>query len=715
MQKFVVYLLYKIEGHVWKSLAIAAVLIVLLILSLSTTWYDTAWYMARDRNDNRGAITVPTDALGDAKLSKVVFLNQNWDPSDSLWFYNTTQGSDLLPYDFFIALEQATSQEPFRSAENMNRYRYLPQQKTWGNPDALPVGMVEDKYRGKKYMGFTCAACHTSQINYNGVGIRIDGGPGEADMDGFMNALADSLEATLKDGAKKQRFETAVLKAGNYRNSADVDADLKTFALRMKAYNFFNESVAKDPKGDEIPVRYGYSRLDAFGRIYNRVLEHVLNTKALEDVLSGAIGLEQANALQKELKLKPLLTAEDRDQVELQLMSLLSQDQQRALRNQLFNSPNAPVSYPFVWDIPQHDFVQWNGIGANAGAGPLGRNTGEVIGVFATLDWEETERGMPAPLTSWLGLGPKNISFRSSAQQHNLLQIEDRLTSLQAPAWEDAVQQAGLPAIDASRKVRGEALFGARCASCHQVIDRTDPGRRIVAVMDGLDVAGTDPAMASNSVRDLGFSGILRNQYAKTDVGSVLLNTQAPVAALLIKATENVVATPDPDKFFITRWADWLVDLIRSIHENQIKTSVKSGNYTPDTTDAPFSSLLAYKGRALDGIWATAPYLHNGSVPTLYDLLLPAGPANDKKDKNGKEIADPPGTVYRPKRFMVGSRELDPVKVGFKSNPDDYHGAVPGFLFDTSLPGNSNAGHDYGTRGLSEQDRMDLVEYLKTL
>jgi hypothetical protein len=48
---------------------------------------------------------------------------------------------------------------------------------------------------------------------------------------------------------------------------------------------------------------------------------------------------------------------------------------------------------------------------------------------------------------------------------------------------------------------------------------------------------------------------------------------------------------------------------------------------------------------------------------------------------------------------MVGSRELDPVKVGFKSNPDDYHGAVPGSLFDTSLPGNSNAGHDYGTRG----------------
>ena len=43
--------------------------------------------------------------------------------------------------------------------------------------------MVADTYDGVKYMGFTCAACHSSQINYNGVGIRIDGGPAAADMD----------------------------------------------------------------------------------------------------------------------------------------------------------------------------------------------------------------------------------------------------------------------------------------------------------------------------------------------------------------------------------------------------------------------------------------------------------------------------------------------------------------------------------------------------
>jgi hypothetical protein len=74
-------------------------------------------------------------------------------------------------------------------------------------------------------------------------------------------------------------------------------------------------------------------------------------------------------------------------------------------------------------------------------------------------------------------------------------------------------------------------------------------------------------------------------------------------------------------------------------------------------------------------------------------------------------VGDPPDTVYRPKQFMVGSRELDTTKVGFKSGLNDYKG----FLFDTTLPANSNAGHEYGTRAMSDPGRWDLVEYLKSL
>ena len=106
-------------------------------------------------------------------------------------------------------------------------------------------------------------------------------------------------------------------------------------------------------------------------------------------------------------------------------------------------------------------------------------------------------------------------------------------------------------------------------------------------------------------------------------------------------------------------------------------------------------ALLAYKARPLNGIWAGAPYLHNGSVPNLYELLLPA--------------------AERSETFYIGSWEYDTERVGYANRPE------PGaFLVDTTLPGNSNAGHEYGTGAdglalLSEAEVWALLEYLKTL
>jgi hypothetical protein len=135
-----------------------------------------------------------------------------------------------------------------------------------------------------------------------------------------------------------------------------------------------------------------------------------------------------------------------------------------------------------------------------------------------------------------------------------------------------------------------------------------------------------------------------------------------------------------------------------TIFDNPIRASVKSGNYDPDTTAGPYNSLLSYRARSLNGIWATAPYLHNGSVPTLYDLLLP------EKCKEG--VGD---GKYRPTTFFVGAREFDPEKVGFKSQGYD------GFKFDTAIRGNRNTGHEYGACRMEDEDRWDLIEYLKSL
>ena len=99
-----------------------------------------------------------------------------------------------------------------------------------------------------------------------------------------------------------------------------------------------------------------------------------------------------------------------------------------------------------------------------------------------------------------------------------------------------------------------------------------------------------------------------------------------------------------------------------------------------------------FKAVLLDGCWLRAPYLHNGSVPTLADLLKP--PAE------------------RPKQFYRGYNVYNPERVGFVSQGT--HAAAVGTLLVTGERGNSNAGHEWGT-DLSRAQKRALIEYLKTL
>lgn len=659
-----------------------------------------------DNDPDRGAIALPqVDKFGDS-FTHVTYLNpeQGWTPRQSLWFYTTTQGSDLLPYSFFLNLEQADSKELFRSPANMNRYRYLVQKPSYSNPDGLPVGMVADTYRGKTYMGFTCAACHTSQVNVRAtqgeyknqfVGLRIDGGPAMADMESFMRGLGDALTKTNEDDDKRKRFIEAVLKqkGSDYRTEQGVRDDLQKTLQAVTDYNLTNDPHTKNGQ----PVHYGYARLDAFGRIYNRVLEHVVTPEQLDSVLQEGLKQDAAADLTALPKLVQQTEKEDepthliaRAEHDLKL----NQKEIGHLRQTVFNSPNAPVSYPFLWDTPQHDYVQWNGLAANAGVGALGRNAGEVIGVFGTLDWHKEKRGWLYSLITGQGLHSESVSYDSSVNVSNLRLLESQLSELRSPPWPS--EYLGAP--DAARSARGHVLFNQYCASCHTQIDRASADRRVIAQLSDIQVLKTDPTMAKNSVDYQGLSGMLRNQYVGVGVGNMMLDKNAQVAALLKKTTEGVVlTTPDSDKWFLWRLAQRLTDFVLTLSDNEISSSIKHGSYQPDTTDSPFASLSAYKARSLNGIWATAPYLHNGSVPNLYALLLPT-----------KKPGDPESGEYRPNQFYVGSRQFDPKTVGFKSS------GYPGFLFDTSIPGNSNGGHEYGT-ALTVEQRWDLVEYLKGL
>ncbi|MGI9434506.1 MAG: c-type cytochrome [Geminicoccaceae bacterium] len=100
-----------------------------------------------------------------------------------------------------------------------------------------------------------------------------------------------------------------------------------------------------------------------------------------------------------------------------------------------------------------------------------------------------------------------------------------------------------------------------------------------------------------------------------------------------------------------------------------------------------------YVAKPLDGIWLRAPYLHNGSVPSLTELLAPL--------KERSEV------------FYRGCDIYDPMSMGFAS--DGPSKACPAVTeFDTTEPGNSNGGHLYGT-DLSSLKKQQLIDYLRTL
>jgi mono/diheme cytochrome c family protein len=148
--------------------------------------------------------------------------------------------------------------------------------------------------------------------------------------------------------------------------------------------------------------------------------------------------------------------------------------------------------------------------------------------------------------------------------------------------------------------------------------------------------------------------------------------------------TGTVIPLPEigTDRGRIDTWGEQA-----AIEANQVVK--KMGIERKGLVEAP---LTGYVAQFLDGIWLRAPYLHNGSVPSLADLLTPP--------------------AQRPQSFWRGYDVYDQTKIGFVVQGSAAQQA--GTEFDTRLRGNGNLGHDFGT-GLADADKAALLEYLKTL
>jgi hypothetical protein len=598
-------------------------------------------------------------------------LDQGWSEHERSWWYSVSQGSRLLPLSWMLALEQADNAQKFLSDTNVDNYRYLTNPISRDNPYGLPVGFAVDKEEGVNlqlmcaifkvgcareslrtpWVGLNCAACHTNELSFRGRRFRIEGAPTHADFQGFHEDLLKSLTATSTNAEKFSRFAAAVLGAS-------------TTAERLNALKLeLDEQIAWKTvlqRKNGTAMRYGHGRLDAQGHILNKI-----------SLVVGATD---------------------------QLMGFPS---------------DAPASYPFIWNAPQHDKVQWNGIAENKfkfeifgrqhDIGALVRNTAEVLGVFAHID-----------------VTPKDTSgYASSLRLGKMIDLERQLGRLHSPKWPEHI----LGDIDREKAAAGERLFVAKCAGCHLPLDSTDTKKLIKAEMQLLPTAGTDIWTACNTYLHQSKAGLLDGKKQFVYAGDAIkpvdqtrfMLAHVSIASIVGRADELAGKIID-DTFgrgeeipsiVVAPQREYLPGTVDSVKKARAKECLETSN-----------SILAYKARPLNGIWATAPYLHNGSVPTLYDLLLPSEIRSAAPPLEG-EASPASAGPKRPETFHVGGRQFDANKVGVLSvqGPATSEFRVRG-PNGAPILGNYNSGHEgssYGTSDLSEEQRRALVEYLKTL
>lgn len=343
----------------------------------------------------------------------------------------------------------------------------------------------------------------------------------------------------------------------------------------------------------------------------------------------------------------------------------------------------APVAYPHIWDTSWFDWVQYNGSIEQ----PMVRNAGEAMGVSAIVNFKE---GPTPRFTSTVAVGALHDNIELLLAGKTPPTSGGGFSGLRSPAWPENI----LPRIDRTLATRGAAIYRDRCQGCHLPATNTqefwtgshwtapnEAGERYLRLpMIPIDRIGTDPAQARDMMQ--------RTVLVPADM------PLTPLAPVRTSGNFNVYpygpALGQVVERVVNRWYDSQTPPTPAAERARMNGNRPNG----------IRAMMSYKARPLNGIWATAPYLHNGSVPTLWALLSPYS--------------------ERPQQFRLGNTQFDPVKVGYVDGG--------GTRIDTRIAGNRNTGHLFetpangaqprpGTIGptIAPDDRRALIEYLKTL
>ena len=638
--------------RVFRFGAVAAALV--LAAGIATLWWKTR-------------IPLPDHPAAERQ----VWLEQNWKPGAREWYRHASQGGQFpplinVPYEWFVALEQPTMSigeaDPLADQRYLDRFGFIPSTSESGaydwrtcregaDPGGYDSGPVSPSHRHRLPVGFACSDPEASPM------LQPDGRPWRHPGNGKTMSAIGLTCAACHTGRLAYGDTELLIDGGSAMT--DIISLNKAIAVSLLFTRY-------------APFRFDRFALRLLGPDASEEARATLKAQ-LDEVLARAKLLRELDA-----------KVEDDGVVEgFGRLDALSR-----IGNQVFSinlgkpenyaASAAPVHYPRIWGVHWFDWAQYNASIMQ----PMVRNAGEALGTGAPV----VLSGAPSSKTPFTApLFTSGVKVDTLFKMENLLAgepptAETGFTGLKAPKWPAEV----LGAIDTTLAAKGAELYGTLCAGCHLPPVGSDafwksknlrpPNEfgKVFLHVNQIPIAkiGTDPAQAKRMME--------RKVVVPPELGLTSDNFGQALGELVEKTVD--------------RWYDSQPEPVSPERRNEMNGYRKNR----------LQEEMVYKARPLDGIWATPPYLHNGSVPTIDALLSPVD--------------------RRPATFWLGHRQYDSKRLGYRYDP------LPGgFEFDTSIPGNLNIGHEFNDgppkpghaapigRKLKDDERAALIEYLKTL
>lgn len=669
------------------------------------------------------------------------------DDSESMKLWHLSEGSDIFPMAWFLRLSSQFSHEPIGSTklnEALDKkfgvikeptyyaekspypMKWIGLSSSWSNAshrdsdvrlkpgqsieDALGVKKLADGKESIAMIGVNCAFCHSGVVTLNDKQFFIDGNPALLNIRGFFQDIFGSTAKTMLTPELLEKFLEGSKVKGDHKKIA------KDFSKRLTADLKLDGISALISKWNEKTLNLDVIANKKKAKIKKHLYENrEIMAKYLTELLQITYGLKNVS---EELKTRMAFLA-----TSMGVDPDLAATQEGFARTDAFGRISnlvartkdpipltATASVPTMWNIQYKALFHWN---ANTNS-VIMRNIGQSFGLGAVMvDQAKAE---------------------TTSNLFNLHHLEELLHRVRAPVWTDIDSEFKETPENLARIVDGCNVYHSKCIGCHGGFDanangpnnfmsqRVGPANLLIrSNVIPLKTIGTDETYTYNQ---------------STPVDGVPFRTALFTFTGRVKKAyyEKYGITEAEQKYW--EKVDWRgPELFRDTVLGETSYSGIS-----EYLNIPANPTPGYTARHLASVWSTAPYLHNGSIPDIEELLKPAEErrqiffvGSTRYDRNRLGFfsrgTDIPNLEERKERAREIYKKQNPLFTGLfadsKVKAKDMETALvmaacemyPERCFDSTLKGNSNRGHSgekFGTN-LSPMNKKALIEFLKVL